>query len=78
MPGVQPMIEIGVRIASSRARIKPITPLSVFDKENSIEFPLDLLYYIYNYYCGYILCLLWSSYYSLADFFVTCYDYNSV
>jgi len=42
-----------VRIASSRARIKPTAPLSVFDKENLTEFLLDLLYYIYNYYCGY-------------------------
>ena len=31
--------------------------LSAFDKENSIEFLLDLLHYIYNYYHGYIPCL---------------------
>jgi len=29
--------------------------LLVFDKENSIEFPLDLLYYIYNYYVAMLL-----------------------
>jgi len=27
-----------------------ITIVIAFDKENSIEFPLDLLHYIYNYY----------------------------
>ena len=47
--------------------------LSVFDKENSMESPLDLLYYIYNYYCGYAPCLPQSSCPS-ADFFVICCD----
>jgi len=36
-----------VRLANSKARIKPTAPLSVFDKENSIEFLLDLVHYIY-------------------------------
>jgi len=36
-----------VRLANSKARIKPTAPLLAFDKENSIEFPLDLVYYIY-------------------------------
>jgi len=31
-------------------RIKPTALLLAFDKENSIEFLLDLLHYIYNYY----------------------------
>ena len=30
-----------VRLANSKARIKPTAPLLVFDKENSIEFLLD-------------------------------------
>jgi len=30
-----------VRLANSKAGIKPTAPLSAFDKENSIEFPLD-------------------------------------
>jgi len=47
--------------------------LSVFDKENLIESPLDLLYYIYNYYCGYVSCLPQFSCPS-ADFFVICCD----
>jgi len=37
-----------VRLANSKARIKPTAPLSVFDKENSIEFPLDFLHYLYK------------------------------
>jgi len=36
-----------IRLANSKARIKPTAPLSVFDKENSIEFLLDLVHYIY-------------------------------
>jgi len=44
-----------IRIASSRARIKPTALLSAFDKENSIEFLLDFLYYLYNYYMVYAL-----------------------
>ena len=38
---------IDVRLANSKARIKPTAPLSVFDKENSIELLLDLVHYIY-------------------------------
>ena len=36
-----------VRLANSKARIKPTTLLSVFDKENSIEFLLDSVHYLY-------------------------------
>jgi len=36
-----------VRIANSWARMKPTAPLSVFDKENLIEFPLDFVHYLY-------------------------------
>jgi len=43
-----------VRSANSSTRIKPTAPLSAIDKENSIEFLLDLLHYIYNYYHGYV------------------------
>jgi len=46
-----------VRLANSKAGIKPTAPLSAFDKENSIEFPLDSLYYLYNYY---MVCALLS------------------
>ena len=39
-----------VRLANSKAGIKPTAPLLAFDKENSIEFSLDFLHYLYNYY----------------------------
>jgi len=45
----------GIRLANSKARIKPTAPLSAFDKENSIEFSLDFLHYLYNYYMVYAL-----------------------
>jgi len=36
-----------IRLANSKARIKLTAPLSVFDKENSIEFLLDSVHYLY-------------------------------
>ena len=39
------------------AGIKPTALCSAFDKENSIEFPLYFLYYLYNYY---MVCALSS------------------
>jgi len=38
---------ICVRLATSKAGIKPTAPLSAFDKENLIEFPLDFVHYLY-------------------------------
>ena len=35
--------------AKLRVGIKPTALCSVFDKENSIEFPLDSVYYLYKY-----------------------------
>ena len=64
----------GCKKAKLQARIKPTVLCSAIDKENSIEFLLDLLHYIYNYYHGYAPCLPWSSCYSSADFFVICCD----
>ena len=37
-----------VRLANSKAGIKPTAPLSAFDKENSIEFLLDSVHYLYK------------------------------
>ena len=37
-----------VRLANSKAGIKPTAPLPVFDKENSIEFLLDSVHYLYK------------------------------
>jgi len=39
--------EESVRLANSKARIKPTASLSAFDKENSIEFSLDSVHYLY-------------------------------
>ena len=61
------------KVAKLQARIKPTALCLAIDKENSIESPLDLLHYIYNYYCGYVSCLPQSSCPS-ANFFVICYD----
>ena len=52
-----------VRLANSKAGIKPTAPLSAFDKENSIEFPLDFLHYLYNYY---MVCALFSHAYHVT------------
>ena len=46
-----------VRLANSKAGIKPTAPLSAFDKKNLIEFLLDFLHYLYNYY---MVCALLS------------------
>jgi len=61
--------------AKLQAGIKPTALCSAIDKENSIESPLDLLYYIYNYCRGYTPCLPQSSCLS-ANFFVTCCDHD--
>jgi len=61
-------LPIAVRLANSKAGIKPTAPLSAFDKENSIEFPLDFLYYLYNYY---MVCALFSHAYHVTSCDVT-------
>jgi len=58
-----------VRLANSKAGIKPTTPLSAFDKENSIEFPLDFLHYLYNYY---MVCALFSHAYHVTHHVTSC------
>jgi len=55
--------QIIVRLANSKARIKPTAPLSAFDEKNSIEFPLDSLHYLYNYY---MVCALLSHTYHVT------------
>jgi len=59
--------------AKLQAGIKPTALCSAIDKENLIEFPLDLLHYIYNYYCSYASCFPQSLCLS-ADFCVICCD----
>jgi len=58
-----------VRLANSKARIKLTAPLSVFDKENSIEFPLDFLHYLYNYY---MVCAFLSHAYHVTYHVTSC------
>jgi len=58
-----------IRLANSKAGIKPTAPLSAFDKENLIEFPLDSLYYLYNYY---MVCALLSHTYHVTYHVIPC------
>jgi len=58
-----------VRLANSKAGIKPTAPLSVFDKENSIEFLLGSLHYLYNYY---MVCALLSHAYHVTYHVTSC------
>jgi len=58
-----------VRLANSKAGIKPTAPLSAFDKENSIEFSLDFLHYLYNYY---MVCALFSHTYHVTHHVTSC------
>jgi len=53
----QTRMEALCKKAKLQTGIKPTALCSAIDKENSIESPLDLLHYIYNYYCGYAPCL---------------------
>ena len=49
--------------AKLQAGIKPTALCSAIDKENSIEFPLDFLHYLYNYY---MVCALVSNAYHVT------------
>jgi len=49
------IISLLCKKAKLQARIKPTALCSAIDKENSIEFLLDFLYYLYNYYIVYVL-----------------------
>jgi len=51
------------------AGIKPTALCSALDKENSIEFSLDFLYYLYNYY---IVCALFSHTYHVTHHVTSC------
>jgi len=55
--------------AKLQARIKPTTLCSAIDKKNSIEFPLDFLYYLYNYY---MVCALLSHAYHVTHHVTSC------
>jgi len=55
--------------AKLQAGIKPTALCSAIDKENSIEFPLDFLHYLYNYY---IVCALFSHAYHVTCHVTSC------
>jgi len=55
--------------AKLQARIKPTALCSAIDKENSIEFLLDSLYYLYNYY---MVCALLSHAYHVIYHVTSC------
>jgi len=54
--------------AKLQARIKPTALCSAIDKENLIEFLLDFLHYLYNYY---MVCVLPSHAYHVTSCDVT-------
>jgi len=41
------VLSSNIRLANFKAGIKPTAPLLAFNKENSIEFPLDFVHYLY-------------------------------
>jgi len=53
-----------------QAGIKPTALCSAIDKENLIEFLLDFLHYLYNYY---IVCALFSHAYHVTYHVTSCY-----
>jgi len=55
--------------AKLQARIKLTALCSAIDKKNSIEFPLDFLHYLYNYY---IVCALLSHAYHVTHHVMSC------
>jgi len=55
--------------AKLQAGIKPTALCLAIDKENSIEFLLDFLHYLYNYY---IVCALSSHAYHVTNHVMSC------
>jgi len=55
--------------AKLQARIKPTALCLVINKENLIEFLLDFLYYLYNYY---MVCALLSYAYHVTHYVMLC------
>jgi len=58
-------MDMTVRKLNSKLELSQLLFVQCFDKENLIEFPLDFLHYLYNYY---MVCALLSHAYH-----VTCY-----
>jgi len=66
---IPPLTMVSVMVAGLQARIKPTALCSVFNKENSIEFPLDSLHCLYNYY---MVCALLSHTYHVTYYVTSC------
>ena len=64
-----PRVEGNCKKAKLQARIKLTALCSVIDKENLIEFPLDFLHYLYNYY---MVCALLSHAYHVTCHMMSC------
>jgi len=60
---------IACKKAKLQAGIKPTALCSTIDKENSMEFPLDSLHYLYNYY---MVCALLSHAYHVTYHVTSC------
>jgi len=58
-----------VRKAKLQAGIKPTALCSAIDKKNLVEFLLDFLYYLYNYY---MICVLLSHAYHVIHYVTLC------
>jgi len=61
--------DVPCKEAKLQARIKPTAFCSAIDKENSIEFLLDFLHYLYNYY---MVCTLFSHTYHVTHHVTSC------
>ena len=59
----------GCKKAKLQARIKPTALYLAINKENLIEFPLDFLHYLYNYY---MVCALLSHAYHVTHHVTSC------
>jgi len=63
---------LAVCVSASKVQWLELSQLSLcseFDKENLIEFPLDFLYYLYNYY---MVCALFSHTYHVTHHMTSC------
>jgi len=63
------MLSTKCKVAKLQARIKPTALCSAIDKENSIEFLLDFLHYLYNYY---MVCALLFHTYHVTHHVMSC------
>jgi len=68
-PPLYAILTLVCKKAKLQAGIKPTALCSAIDKENSIEFLLDFLHYLYNYY---MVCALSSHAYHVTNHVTSC------